>query len=79
VLVVDDDVPIAAALRRALEYEGMRVTVASDGFGALDQARRDPPDLVVLDLMLPGLDGLAVCEKLRAQRADTARPHAHRA
>ncbi len=71
VLVVDDDEPIAAALRRALEYEGLRVSVARDGFGALEQARKDPPDLVVLDLMLPGLDGLTVCEKLRAQRADT--------
>jgi two-component system response regulator MprA len=70
VLVVDDDEPIAAALRRALEYEGLRVSVARDGYGALDQARRDPPDLVVLDLMLPGLDGIAVCARLRAERAD---------
>ena len=62
-LVVDDDEPIAAALRRALEYEGLRVSVAQDGYAALDQARRDPPDLVVLDLMLPGLDGI---ERLRA-------------
>lgn len=70
VLVVDDDEPIAAALRRALEYEGLRVTVARDGYAALDQARRDPPDLVLLDLMLPGLDGIAVCGRLRAERAD---------
>jgi two-component system response regulator MprA len=65
VLVVDDDEPIAAALRRALEYEGLRVSVARDGQSALDCVRRDGPDLVVLDLMLPGLDGLAVCERLR--------------
>ena len=70
VLVVDDDEPIAAALRRALEYEGLRVSVARDGYAALDQARRDPPDLVVLDLMLPGLDGIAVCGQLRAERTD---------
>src|SRR5688572_12546092 len=71
VLVVDDDEPIAAALRRALEYEGMRVTVVHDGYAALDQARRETPDLVVLDLMLPGLDGLAVCARLRQECAGT--------
>jgi len=70
VLVVDDDEPIAAALRRALEYEGLRVSVARDGYAAVDAARRDPPDLVVLDLMLPGLSGIEVCEKLRAERSD---------
>jgi two-component system response regulator MprA len=71
VLVVDDDDPIAAALRRALEYEGLRVSVARDGYAALELARRQRPDLVVLDLMLPGIDGIAVCERLRAERADT--------
>jgi two-component system response regulator MprA len=65
ILVVDDDEPIAAALRRALEYEGFRVSVARDGYAALDTAQRTAPDLVVLDLMLPGLDGLSVCERLR--------------
>jgi two-component system, OmpR family, response regulator MprA len=68
VLVVDDDEPIAAALRRALEYEGFRVSVARDGYAAVEQADRDSPDVVVLDVMLPGLDGLAVCERLRAQQ-----------
>ena len=68
VLVVDDDEPITAALRRAFEYEGFRVSVARDGYAAVEQARRDGPDVVVLDVMLPGLDGLAVCERLRAQR-----------
>ena len=70
VLVVDDDEPIAAAVRRALEYEGLRVSVAADGYQALDLARRQPPDLVVLDLMLPGVDGLTVCGRLRAERPD---------
>jgi two-component system response regulator MprA len=65
ILVVDDDEPIAAALRRALEYEGFRVSVARDGPSALECAQHRPPDLVVLDLMLPGLDGLTVCERLR--------------
>jgi two-component system response regulator MprA len=68
VLVVDDDEPIAASLRRALEYDGFRVSIARDGHAALDGARRDAPDLVVLDLMLPGLDGMTVCQRLRAER-----------
>jgi two-component system response regulator MprA len=70
ILVVDDDVPIAASLRRALEYAGHRVSVAVDGPGALAAAARDRPDLVVLDVMLPGLDGLGVCRRLRANRPD---------
>ena len=65
-LVVDDDEPIAASLRRVLEYEGYRVSVAHDGHAALATAGRDHPDLVVLDLMLPGMDGVAVCRRLRA-------------
>ena len=64
-LVVDDDEPIAASVRRALEYEGYAVTVAHDGPAALAVAERDRPDLVVLDLMLPGMDGLTVCRRLR--------------
>jgi two-component system response regulator MprA len=69
VLVVDDDEGISAALRRALEYEGLRVSLAKDGYAALDEIRRGSPDLVVLDLMLPGLDGLEVCQRLRAERS----------
>jgi two-component system response regulator MprA len=66
VLVVDDDEPIATALRRALEYEGCEVSVARDGYAALDYISQHDPDLVVLELMLPGLDGASVCERLRA-------------
>jgi two-component system, OmpR family, response regulator MprA len=66
ILVVDDDPRIAAALRRALTYEGYRVEVAADGPAALLSARERPPDLVVLDVMLPGLDGVEVCRRLRA-------------
>lgn len=68
VLVVDDDEPITAALRRALEYEGLRVSVARDGHRALELARREPPDLVVLDVMLPGWSGIEVCQKMRAEQ-----------
>jgi two-component system, OmpR family, response regulator MprA len=71
VLVVDDDEGISASLRRVLEYEGLRVSLAKDGYHALDVIRRHAPDLVVLDLMLPGLDGLEVCQRMRAERCAT--------
>jgi two-component system response regulator MprA len=67
VLVVDDDSRIAASLRRALIYEGYEVEVASDGRGALDWALLQAPDLVVLDVMLPDIDGIEVCRRLRAE------------
>ena len=66
ILVVDDDPRIVAAVQRALVYEGWTVQVASDGPSALRSARESPPDLVVLDIMLPGLDGSEVCRRLRA-------------
>jgi two-component system response regulator MprA len=65
ILVVDDDARLAASLQRALAYEGHTVDVASDGTAALTAARDRPPDLVVLDVMLPGMDGIAVCRRLR--------------
>ncbi|HET7701252.1 MAG TPA: response regulator transcription factor [Candidatus Limnocylindria bacterium] len=66
ILVVDDDARLASSLRRALAYEGHIVQIASDGPAALVAARDQPPDLVVLDVMLPGLDGVEVCRRLRA-------------
>jgi two-component system response regulator VicR len=65
VLVVDDEKPIADILKYNLEREGFRVAVAYDGTEALAATERDAPDLIVLDIMLPGLDGLAVCRRLR--------------
>jgi two-component system response regulator MprA len=65
ILVVDDDVRLAASLRRALIYEGHTVDIAADGPRALAIARDQPPDLVVLDVMLPGMDGVEVCRRLR--------------
>ena len=65
ILVVDDDARLAASLQRALAYEGHTVGVAADGPSALVAARDRPPDLVVLDVMLPGLDGVEVCRRLR--------------
>lgn len=66
ILVVDDDANITAFLRRALAYEGYRVMTADDGPSALATARDEPPELVVLDVMLPGLDGVEVVRRLRA-------------
>jgi two-component system response regulator MprA len=66
ILVVDDDRRLAASIRRALAYEGHRVTLAEDGPSALKAARDSVPDLVVLDVMLPGMDGIEVCRRLRA-------------
>lgn len=66
VLVVDDDPNVAEVVTLYLEREGFGVEVARDGHVALDRALAVPPDLVVLDLMLPGIDGLEVCRRLRA-------------
>ena len=66
ILVVDDDKRIAASIRRALSYEGYDVSVAHDGWEALDAAHQSSPDLVVLDVMLPGINGIDVCRRLRS-------------
>jgi DNA-binding response OmpR family regulator len=68
VLVVDDEEAIAEAVRARLESEGYRVLVAFDGPQALETAGSEHPDLVVLDLMLPGMDGLEVCRELQRER-----------
>ncbi|MDG4810912.1 response regulator transcription factor [Micromonospora sp. WMMD1120] len=67
VLVVDDDHTVSDVVRRYLENDGYQVSLAADGEAALAAVRRETPDLVVLDLMLPRIDGLAVCRKLRAR------------
>ncbi len=69
VLVVEDDRRLAATLERVLAAEGHEVELAGDGMEALKRARARTPDLVVLDIMLPGLDGIAVCRRLRATAA----------
>ena len=65
ILVVDDDPLLAAALRRPLAYEGFEIEVAASGEEALTRALDHPPDLVILDVLLPGIDGLEVCRRLR--------------
>ncbi len=66
VLVIEDEPQIADLLRRGLIYEGYVVEVAPDGETGLAAARDRPPDAVLLDLMLPGMDGLTVCRRLRS-------------
>ena len=70
ILIIEDDEGILKFLRRGLAYEGYQVEVARDGQTGLIAARDTPPDLVILDLMLPGIDGLEVCRRLRAGGGD---------
>jgi len=72
VLVVDDDPTVAEVVHSYLDRAGLAVTRAADGVTAMDVARRTHPDLVVLDLMLPGMSGLEVCRRLREVRPDVA-------
>lgn len=65
VLVVDDDVEILRLIRRILEMEGFRVTTAETGEAAIKEMEREQFDLLVLDLMLPGIDGITVCKHIR--------------
>jgi two-component system OmpR family response regulator len=66
VLVVDDEAPITELLSTALRYMGYDVTTAGTGAAALESASRTPPDVIVLDVMLPDIDGFEVCRRLRA-------------
>lgn len=66
ILIVDDEQDIVDALAYQLKREGFRVSTAGDGERALALAQRDVPDAIILDLMLPGIDGLEVCRALRA-------------
>ena len=65
VLVAEDDQRQAEVLRRYLEAEGHTATVVHDGLSALDQVRRRPPDVLILDVLMPGMDGREVCRALR--------------
>ncbi len=65
ILVVDDERKILNLVRAYLEKEGYRVTGATDGLQAIEAFRHDAPDLILLDIMLPGLDGLEVCREIR--------------
>jgi two-component system response regulator MprA len=65
VLIIEDDHAIVNLLQRGLVYEGYDVAVAMDGFTGMRAAREEKPDLVILDWMLPKMDGLAVCQDIR--------------
>ena len=71
VLVADDDRAIRDALVRALELEGYEAVAVPDGAAALEESRRQPVDVLVLDLMMPGVDGLTVCRVLRSEKDRT--------
>ena len=70
ILIAEDDEAVRSAIRRALEHEGYEVTVAEDGARALEISKNIPPDLYLLDVMMPKVDGLSVCRTLR-HRGDT--------
>ena len=69
ILIVEDDLAIAAFVQTALERESFRVTVAGNGAAALERSAAEPPDLILLDLMLPDMDGLQVCQAIRRRPA----------
>jgi two-component system, OmpR family, response regulator MprA len=71
VLVVDDDRPVRDSLRRALQLRGYEVSLAADGMEAIRRVTAETPDLVVLDVMMPGVDGFGVVRRLRQDGIDT--------
>jgi DNA-binding response OmpR family regulator len=66
ILVVDDETTVREVVRKYLEHEGFRVTEADTGTAALALVRENPPDLIILDLMLPGVDGFSITRSLRS-------------
>jgi len=74
ILVVDDEEAIQELVRYHLEQAGFEVTTAGDGLEALSKVEQERPDLVILDLMLPGIDGLEVCRRLKNDRATAGIP-----
>lgn len=68
-LIVDDEQSIVDFIRLGMRYEGFKVEDAQDGVAGFDAAVRSRPDLIILDVMLPGLDGIALCRRLRANEA----------
>jgi two-component system response regulator MprA len=70
ILVVDDDVKIIQLLKRVLSLEGYSVRTASSGEDGLAEAQTQDPDLVILDILMPGMDGIEVCRRLRVSSAD---------
>ena len=67
ILVVDDEAHLAAGIAENLEAEGYRTDVAHDGLAGLERLRAEPFDLVLLDVMMPNMDGLELCARLRSE------------
>jgi DNA-binding response OmpR family regulator len=74
ILVVDDEAVLVETIAYNLEQAGYQVTTAADGASALEVARRESPDLIILDIMLPEMDGLEVCRQLRRDSGTSATP-----
>jgi two-component system alkaline phosphatase synthesis response regulator PhoP len=74
VLVVDDEPEIVKMVQKIMEARGHKVTVARDGVEALETARRERPDVMILDLNLPKLDGFEVCKQLKTDEATKGIP-----
>ncbi len=74
ILVVDDEAVLVETIAYNLEQAGYQVTTAADGASALEVARRESPDLIILDIMLPEMDGLEVCRQLRRDSGTIATP-----
>jgi DNA-binding response OmpR family regulator len=74
VLVVDDEPMARTLLRLMLVRAGFEVLEAEDGFDALEKVNQSPPDLIILDVMMPGMDGFAVCESVRGDSRTAALP-----
>jgi DNA-binding response OmpR family regulator len=72
ILLVEDEAPIRELLRLHLSLAGFEIDEVADGRAALDRARRDRFDLIILDLMVPGLDGITLCRAIRSHSANTA-------
>ena len=70
ILVVDDDQAVRESLRRSLIFNGYTVSLATDGEEALEKIKSDRPDMAILDVMMPKLDGLEVCRALRSEGDD---------
>jgi len=74
VLIVDDEPMARTLLRLMLVRAGFHVSEAEDGYDALEKVRKNQPDVILLDVMMPGMDGFAVCEKLRSETATAELP-----
>jgi DNA-binding response OmpR family regulator len=74
VLIVDDEPMARTLLRLMLVRAGFNVSEAEDGFDALEKVKKNPPDIILLDVMMPGMDGFTVCEVLRNEQDTAALP-----